>query len=300
MESGDRPIRQHYVPRLLLRQFAVEEQLDAFDLRETVPFQTAVSNAAVEKRFYDFRVGRSVVSPETWLEQIETAAAPTLQKLAKDPRSIELLSPAEEIAFARFVVAQDARGPHSLELVDFVRSHMVTHAKEITRCELVRDLGQESADLVWRQVFEDEPDERWLNEDEPYQQGEGLAVMLGEVDGLSNVLRAMPWRAGRVPASVHLYTCDNPVARGSAPQFRWPVFFQHRHFLALSPRVLVIFGPGVGESDVGSRTRRDFNAWAAVLANVRTTASASRYLYGPGPYVGRDGLVLSPGVAKTR
>lgn len=73
--------RQHYVPQVLLRAFAVEGKVRVVDLdSEGKEYKTSNANIAVEKHFYDMNLTDIRVSTEDWLAQLEGDAAVTFHR----------------------------------------------------------------------------------------------------------------------------------------------------------------------------------------------------------------------------
>ncbi len=57
--------RQHYVPQLLLRAFAVDGKVRVVDIdSEGKEYKTSTANIAVEKHFYDMNLANIRVSTE--------------------------------------------------------------------------------------------------------------------------------------------------------------------------------------------------------------------------------------------
>ena len=74
-----------------------------------------------------------------------------------------------------------------------------------------------------------------------------------------------------------------------------PSVMSFDYWLPLSPSVLLHIGrdPGIdskgGQADAyGARECRDFSAWETAWARHLVSATASRFLYGSGPYVSRS------------
>ena len=98
--------RQHYIPQMYLRPFAVNGKIRVIDLdggkRE---YKTSVGNVAVEGHFYNVNVEDLRLSTEDWLAELEGAAVPVLNKLIENPPSILSLSLEEELITSRFITA---------------------------------------------------------------------------------------------------------------------------------------------------------------------------------------------------
>ena len=82
---------QHYVPRLLLRNFtydAKKRMVQAYDKHESRSFPTNIINFAAEGSFYDFELEGKMYSLESVCQKIEDAATP-LVKNAIENKVIE-------------------------------------------------------------------------------------------------------------------------------------------------------------------------------------------------------------------
>jgi hypothetical protein len=126
-----------------------------------------------------------------------------------------------------------------------------------------------------------------------------IASILEETQGYANLLWGMPWRIGRVPDGIVLYTTDNPMgARMARPVHPWsaagPALCDFDYWVALTPDTLLRLEgrphapSAVADWNKMTRRRRDFNAWEASIARHDATAGATRFLNGPGPIVPRD------------
>jgi hypothetical protein len=280
-------IRQHYVPRLLLREFCVNGTLDVCDVMSKRRFSTSPENVGLESGYYDVAAGRRVVSAESWLSEIEGVAAPVLACIRTDPYAVTSLSAKEENDLARFVCAQHLRTSDFREMDARMRQQTVEQIRELSRRYLYASLASEEADEIWR-VWKDRPDEWFLQEKEPYQVAATAASMLSEVQGLANILRAMPWRIGVVASPPGIYLGDNPVVRRELTDVPFAGYPEHTYYLPLSSKVLFSAGPHLSGSKRGPRQANDFSRWETSIARHLTTANATRHLFGRGPYVSRE------------
>lgn len=276
-------VRQHVVPRFWLRHFTLGGRIDAFEVKTGVTFTTSVENVAVQARFYDVAKGRRHLSTESWLADLEAEAAPIMRLLIEDPSRLLDLGPSEENTFARFLCAQFMRVPTRRNYETTLRETTVDWVKDFARKYTDKELGEEESAELWK-FWDRKPDEFFLREEEPYQPAATTASMLGQVQGFGNILKAMPWRIGRV-SEYPLYLSDNPVSRFPLPTRRFPSFADHVYFIPLNPKTMLRIGHGIGSSRRGTRTVRDFNAWQTSFARHVVTTDSDKYLFGQGPYV---------------
>jgi Protein of unknown function (DUF4238) len=106
-------IRQHFVPRLWLRNFTDSQgSLLVCDCQDGRVFESTVENTAVRKRMYDIPLADgSVLSLEDWFSNIEGRADSVLRKIVDEPESLVALSVEDENSFARLLAAQLLRIP---------------------------------------------------------------------------------------------------------------------------------------------------------------------------------------------
>jgi hypothetical protein len=184
---------------LHLRAFAdANEQIQVTDLETSKAYRTSIANAALETRYYDFEVQGVRVSVEDWLARIEGQAARVLDSLIDDPATITSISYYDRLALARFVTALWLRVPHMRARHRSLRSDMVAFAREMTKNLVYNRYRPEEADALWAE-WKDQPDEWFLQEQDPYQEGLLTARTLGNLQRLANLLLAMPWRVGHTP-----------------------------------------------------------------------------------------------------
>ncbi len=288
--------RQHYVPKLFLRAFSVDDKIRVVDLNEGKEYRTSTANVAVESHFYNENIADIQLSAEDWLSQLEGYATPVIEKLLNDPNSIMSLSVEEEFSITRFLVALRFRTPAFRDNNDTMITSMLQKIKNMAKEQIYHQHGKKEADSIWKQM-ENKPDHWWFNEAEPQQPATTTNFMLGEVQGFANLLRAAPWRIGIAPDSIRLYTSDNPVAAYLRPVRPWwegAAFASFTYFVPLSPKVLLKIErrpDQKGKNELqprGERRRNDFSEWEISFARHIVTQDTIRYLYGEGPIIPRD------------
>lgn len=289
--------RQHYVPQVFLRAFAVDGKVRVVDLdNEDKEYKTSTVNVAVEKYYYNIDLGDIQVSTEDWLAQLERSAAPVIRKLVEDPDSAMNLSVEEEIYIARFITALRFRTPSFRDWNDKMIESMLLQIKDMLKKQVYHQHSKRKAEAIWDEM-KDKPDHWWFNESEPQTPTATAAFMLGEVQGFANLIRAAPWRIGTTPDSIRLYTSDNPVSgylRPVRPWWEGAAFASFTYFVPLSPEILLKIErrPDQKEDNEiqpqGERRRSDFSSWEISFARHVVTNNARRYLYGEGLIVPRD------------
>jgi len=288
--------RQHYVPRVFLGAFAVDNKICVFDLDKGTEYRTSVENVAVEAQFYNENIADLRLSTEGWLAQLEGNATPVINKLLDNPDNVTSLSVDEEFYIARFLVALRFRTPAFRDYNDKLFISILQQIKDMAKQQIYHQYNKEKADATWEEL-RSKPDHWWFNEPDPQQAATITNFMLGEVQGFANLLWAAPWRIGMAPDSIRLYTSDNPVAgylRPVRPWWEGAAFASLTYFIPLSPRVLLKIDRRPDKKDreklqpQGERCHKDFSEWEISFARHIMTYDAIRYLYGEGPIIRRE------------
>ena len=199
------------------------------------------------------------------------------------------------MALARFIAALRFRTPHFRAENDAMMASLVAQTKDMIKGAIFHQYGEQEAQALW-DVYNDQPDYKWLGESEPPQPAGTSTYMLSEVQGWANLLWCAPWRIGKAPAkSRKLYTSDNPVAAYQRPVRPWwegAAFGSLTYIMPLSPDTLLKIErrpDGGGDSNPrGSRRHRDFSVEEISMARHLVTREATRFLYGEGLFVPRD------------
>jgi hypothetical protein len=117
--SDGRPENQHYVPKMLLRNFAFgkqgHEQLFVYDKHAEKSWPTSIKNIAAERGFYEIEIGEGLVaSIEQPLAVIEQQTQQTFRKVLEE-QDLSKLSAEERAWIAIFVAVQKMRSKHARE-----------------------------------------------------------------------------------------------------------------------------------------------------------------------------------------
>lgn len=103
---------QHYVPQMLLKNFANgvsdEYYIHVFDKKNDRTFGTNIKNIASERNFYSFREGERKFDAEVFFTELENNAADSIRKLIEH-RNIKQLSLHDRNWIAVFVAIQSVR-----------------------------------------------------------------------------------------------------------------------------------------------------------------------------------------------
>lgn len=104
------PKNQHYVPRFLLKRFAIDSSgnVHCFNKKTKQENKKNIKSAASESYFYDLVPGESRYSFEDIFGTIENSASLVIQKVLES-RTVRYLSAAERESIATFIVAQYIR-----------------------------------------------------------------------------------------------------------------------------------------------------------------------------------------------
>ena len=183
---------QHYVPRFLLRHFCAgaRPRIWAYDKSTGKSFETSVDNVAVERNFYDAKIGDSILSLEEGLSKLESRASVIIDRIVED-RDIGALSGDDRIEIATFVATQMLRGPNN-------REHVKALGEAVRGTLAERGVDQESIARLLPDLSEDE--------------AKALALMsLRSVDTFAQHIINKSWLLFATDPAVPLYISDNPV-----------------------------------------------------------------------------------------
>ena len=131
--NDGRAEKQHYVPQLLLRGFAVppkkKEQIYTFDKHEERSFLARITKIATENEFYKFETKNGTVEVETLLSDLETNTAAALKKII-DSNSVVDLSIEQRGSLCTFIAAQLLRTRHMREVVRALNEGLARHIEK--------------------------------------------------------------------------------------------------------------------------------------------------------------------------
>ena len=99
------PRYNHYVPRFILDNFALNGQLSIFDKHTLKRFRLPPYRAMGEKDFNNVRVGDDILSFQNKFTFIEDKAAPVISEVVRQ-RSLASLNPMDQATLHMFVVVQ--------------------------------------------------------------------------------------------------------------------------------------------------------------------------------------------------
>jgi hypothetical protein len=202
--ADGKPENQHYVPKMLLRQFSVpgdgkEPQIHVYDKRDDKAFRTAVANVVAEREFYELPHPSGTVSLEPAFSELETKTAPALEKLIA-ARRLDALAGEEKSWLALFVAAQRLR----------VRSFRQTmkHLNDMI-AEKIRGMGGDPSKVKgWDQI--DGGDELKV------ASSLTLFRLIGKI---APMIENKRWVLFEPPPGEHFWISDNPVAMNNEEKF---------------------------------------------------------------------------------
>lgn len=105
---------QHYVPKLLLRNFTVpsSEQITTYDKWDKRTFTTNIKNIASETGFYNYKKENIEYSIESSLSTLETSSSPIIKKILEN-ESPNCLQNKEKTLLSYFIIVQILRTKHA-------------------------------------------------------------------------------------------------------------------------------------------------------------------------------------------
>ena len=280
--------RQHHVPRVYLRGFAeaTDGMVPWWDLERGCSGRDSTNNLGVKKRYYNFALEGVTISAEQWLADVEANAAPWLGLLRETSGELAIGS-AGMRSLSRFAAAQFFRSLSFRSQMERYKKDLVTRIKDFARQLLPPELFQ---------FWDNQPDEVWL-EQEPSEDAavQDALWMLEGAQGYANLLVCcMDWTLLDAPNGARFYTSDTPMARRTSHLDDGVLpgsFVSYDYYLPISPaRALRIrprrgFG---GDLRISRILPRKASKWEVSIANSLQSASAVRFLYGRGPWIGRD------------
>jgi hypothetical protein len=117
------PERHHYVPRLLLNGFSLDEKLWLYDKQAEKAFRTNITNAFVEGDFNTASGANFKIQGEELFGRIETVAAPIVYAI-RARNDLGHLSRDERHVLAQFVALQHLRSKQSRRFFSVFREEM--------------------------------------------------------------------------------------------------------------------------------------------------------------------------------
>ncbi|PVM92982.1 DUF4238 domain-containing protein [Caulobacter endophyticus] len=113
-KSATQPRRHHYVPRFILKGFAVERkrgrfQTQVFDKHSGRTFAASINDVMVEGDFNALETPGGLLSIEAYISEIESKAAPLIERVV-ETGSLAQLSEADRLTLATFAALQFIRG----------------------------------------------------------------------------------------------------------------------------------------------------------------------------------------------
>ncbi len=193
--------RQHFVPRLYLRNFAQQRKkkfyLHEFSLKTFKRRRTTVEDTGLEAYYYNTRDPQDQAeSLDPWLGRVETQAAPVLQQLLQ-ARSIDALSDEDRYLLSLFIVTLAMRVPAMREVYRRASEWMLGQLKQLEARFGYAD------DLSYRQLrLDDNEVARAAND-----------VIVDTALGTANLLFVRKWTLWGTDSAHPFITSDTPIVR---------------------------------------------------------------------------------------
>lgn len=166
MTETDVRQNQHYVPKLLLRNFASnlpakkgKEKIYVFDREKKCSFTPNIKNIAAEFGYYDLELPEGKISFEDHLGKIETSVADVIEKIKKD-KSLAGLTVDDWAWFGVFCASLFTRGQSHREMIAgmeaAIRNKIRDVAKDSSADEAIfpRESEMSSKAFVLHQMIE--------------------------------------------------------------------------------------------------------------------------------------------------
>jgi hypothetical protein len=116
------PERHHYVPKLLLRNFSIENKLWLFDEHTLKRFRTNILNAFLETDYNTVAATDFVLEAEQIFSRAEAAIGPVIKDII-EARSVAHLTTEDRAQLALFVTIQHLRTKQTRRTFTLIREH---------------------------------------------------------------------------------------------------------------------------------------------------------------------------------
>ena len=196
--NDGKPENQHYVPRLLLRNFAIDPNVDikkqqiwVFDKSNDNVFSPNIGGIAAETSFYDVEGEKGIISAETALSKLEDKAAPVIQRIIAG-KSVNCLSDEDRTWLSIFCTVQFVRVPDSRARQLSLHNALVEKARQLQ--------GDEAADAI--DIFKDDAAAKAM----------AVATMFSSIKEFEPMFAAKCAFLFEAPDAAPFLIGDNPIA----------------------------------------------------------------------------------------
>jgi hypothetical protein len=131
--------RHHYVPQLILRSFAIRDQIWLFDKTTKKSFKTSIKNAFVEGNFNTVVGNGITLEAEQIFCRAEEAAAPVLRSIVEQ-NNVSHLTVEQHATIAMFAAIQNLRSKQSRRNFELIREALKTKFPEISQSDHLSEL----------------------------------------------------------------------------------------------------------------------------------------------------------------
>ena len=163
------PIKQHYVPQFLLRNFQIQNQkgkeksIYVFDKSTEKEYQSPIKSTATERLYYEVKTENENFSIESKLEIFESKTNPIIQKIIQN-KSIKCLTNNEKMTLTKFISLQHLRVPANrnrfTEFTDFFETELnlfetfgkmrpTQEEEKINHCEFILETISELSPYIY-------------------------------------------------------------------------------------------------------------------------------------------------------
>ena len=202
MARTNKAENQHYVPRMLLRNFVIanSEQVYAFDKQLNWDFRTNIKNVVTERSFYDVVFQDCEGSIEPALSQLEGVAESALRKLI-DAKSLGVLSAEERSWIGIFIAAQHIRVRAFREMSQTIDAQLTMK---------VLEMGGDPQKVKGWKPFAGEQD----------LQNFAVSFLLQSIPDFSRMMQNKVWILMEAKRSDPFWISDNPVTMHNSTDMR--------------------------------------------------------------------------------
>lgn len=202
--TDGKPENHHYVPKMLLRNFAFEtkgkeEQVYVYDKHKERTFPTAVSNIAAERGFYEADFGDGLVNIEQPLSVLEDKTKAAFAKLIEH-EDVTVLDDEDRAWIAIFIASQHVRVRHFRETVK-VLDQQVT--------EMIIRSGGDPLKVEGFSAFKDEEELKRF----------AIEFLVGSMKEFSEELSIKAWLLMKTGPELPFWISDNPVTMHNSEDY---------------------------------------------------------------------------------
>ena len=237
------PVRQHWVPKVYLRQFAIggdsqsnDPQVYMYDLHEGKQHTPSISNVTVKKHLYTITHNREKdFHVETQLADLESRVRPQLLALSNGENVLG--QDEHRKLIASFLATLFMRNKTAIRFHEGLRTELIGNAKEKPGSSTVfTSLGENQYEFpsqIW---------EQFQNLDDSGKKNLFSSSILKTAQPVANVIKELKWVL-LAAEDGNFITSDIPLVVYHPGEERWGIGTKGTHIhIAISPKCVLLLG----------------------------------------------------------